>query len=71
MNDTRTVKLVREYEYITLNRRDVVRPRKRWKDKHLWGHDRLGMAYTLLVVVVVVVMVMIMIMIMANDNNKF
>jgi hypothetical protein len=66
MNDTRTVKLVREYEYITLDRRDVVRPRKRWKDKHIWGHDRLGMAYTLLVVVV-----MAMIMIMMNDNNTF
>ena len=68
MNDTRTVKLVCEYEYRTLDRRDVARPRKRWKDKHLWGRDRLGMVYTLLVVVVMVIM---MIMIMTYDNNKF
>jgi hypothetical protein len=30
MNDTRTVKLLCECEYITLDRRNVARPRKRW-----------------------------------------
>ena len=30
MNDTRTVKLVCECEYITLDRRNLARPRKRW-----------------------------------------
>ena len=30
MNDTRTAKLVCGYEYITVDRRSVARPRKRW-----------------------------------------
>jgi len=75
MNDTRTVRLVCESEYSTVDRRNVARSRKRWKDKYLWRRDRLGLAYTLLllvlVVVVMVMMVMVMIMIMTNDNIKF
>jgi hypothetical protein len=41
MNDTRTVKLLCEYEYVTLDRRNVARPRKRWTDnligKQAWN----------------------------------
>ena len=40
MNDTRTVKLVCEFEYSTVGRRNVARPRKRWtntlKSKQSW-----------------------------------
>ena len=77
MNDTRTVKLVCEFEYSTVDRRDVARPRKRGKDKYPWRRDKFQMAYTLLllllllVVVVVMVVVIMIIMIMMNDNIKF
>jgi len=41
MNYTPTVKLVCECEYITLDRRNVARPRKRWTNtlegKHAWN----------------------------------
>ena len=41
MNDTCTVNLVCECEYITLDRRNVARPRKRWtnnlKCKQAWN----------------------------------
>jgi len=40
MNDTQTVKLVCEFEYSTVDRRDAARPRKRWtntlKRKQAW-----------------------------------
>ena len=40
MNDTRTVKLVCEFEYSTVDRGNVARPRKRWtntlKSKQVW-----------------------------------
>ena len=41
MNDTRTVKLVCDFEYSTVDRRNVARTRKRWtntlKSKQAWN----------------------------------
>jgi len=48
MNYARTVKLVCECEYITLDRRNVARPRKRWTNtlegKHAWNGVYLSVA---------------------------
>jgi len=45
---SRTVKLLCEYEYSTLDRRNLARPRKRWTStldgKHAWNGVYLGAA---------------------------
>jgi len=50
MNDTLTVKLVCEFEYITVGRRNVARSRKRWtntlKNKQGWNGVYLAAAVT-------------------------
>ena len=46
MNDTRTVKLVCEFEYSTVDRRNVARPRKIWRNTLKSKQARIGLYLT-------------------------